>query len=300
MVVNSLPSLMPAGTMRELIRRHMVEGMLIHSDTHTRTDTRTCISIDVNRKSDKSALVAFTRDSSTGAWRRSDPWPHDPDLNVPYYVYLEFEAMHIGDLLPTINRFAMLSNFGSVTATKPANHSVIVIFFNLFFSVSVVQWMQKDILKSWERLSGALEEGNWRVCRVFSWSLWWKLLSGLRDHGVDLRWSCSRSHCQKVSRHPNGFKVRWAAAWLYGLSFVMFHPVVFKMRAWSSWLRVFNLRWKSRPTPEPSRAHLVVSICQMPLFGYHRLSKLDVVQLLLILGTFPHCRTNKVTCVQNQ
>lgn len=48
---------MLAGTMRELIRRHMVEDMLIHSDTHTQTCT--CINIDVNRKSDKSALVAL-------------------------------------------------------------------------------------------------------------------------------------------------------------------------------------------------------------------------------------------------
>lgn len=35
----------------------MVEGMLIHSLAHTHT--RTCIRIDVNRNSDKSALVAL-------------------------------------------------------------------------------------------------------------------------------------------------------------------------------------------------------------------------------------------------
>lgn len=30
----------------------------------------------------------LTRDSSAGAWRRSDPWPHDPDLTGPYYGHL--------------------------------------------------------------------------------------------------------------------------------------------------------------------------------------------------------------------
>lgn len=49
MVFISVLSMMHAGTMRGLIRRHMVEGMQIHSYIHTRTD--------VNRNSDKSALV---------------------------------------------------------------------------------------------------------------------------------------------------------------------------------------------------------------------------------------------------
>lgn len=46
---------MHAGTMRELIGRHMVEAVLIHSYTHTRT----CMRIDVNRNSDNGALVAL-------------------------------------------------------------------------------------------------------------------------------------------------------------------------------------------------------------------------------------------------
>lgn len=54
MVFNSFPSLMHAGTMRELIGRHMVEGMLIHSYARARAHAH----IDVNRNSDKSALVA--------------------------------------------------------------------------------------------------------------------------------------------------------------------------------------------------------------------------------------------------
>lgn len=70
------------------------------------------------------------------------------------------------------------------------------------------------------RFSEALAEGNCLSAEIvgyFSWPQWWRLLSkpsGLRDHDVDLRWSCSRSPCQKVWRNPNGFKVQWAAGGL--------------------------------------------------------------------------------------